>query len=110
VLADEDFIGIEVRDQGPGIPTDELRSVFEKFVQSTRTKTGAGGTGLGLAICRETVALHGGNIWAENAEPHGAVITFHLPRVASCVVGETSADNESTGPHPIVLSETLVSA
>jgi signal transduction histidine kinase len=110
VLADEDFIGIEVKDQGPGIPTDELGSVFEKFVQSTRTKTGAGGTGLGLAICREAVALHGGNIWAQNVEPNGAAITFHLPRFASRVVGETSADNDLTGPRPIVLSETLVGA
>jgi signal transduction histidine kinase len=110
VLAEKDVIGMEVRDQGPGIPADELKVVFEKFVQSSRMKTGAGGTGLGLAICHETVALHGGNIWAENVEPNGASITFNLPRVVSAVVAEPFAPQSITGPHPLVPSETLIGA
>jgi PAS domain S-box-containing protein len=75
----EKMIAFRIVDQGPGIPPDELDRIFEKFVQSSRTATGAGGTGLGLAICREIVTQHGGRIWAENTSPHGAVITFELP-------------------------------
>ncbi len=52
-----DGVLVVLSDRGPGIPPDELDSIFDKFVQSRRTKTGAGGgTGLGLAICREIVA------------------------------------------------------
>ncbi len=72
-------LGIQVRDQGPGIPEGELETVFDKFVQSSKTKTGAGGTGLGLAICQEIIAAHHGRIWAENASDSGAVFTFEIP-------------------------------
>jgi signal transduction histidine kinase len=68
-----------VRDCGPGVPEDELEAVFEQFVQSSRTKTGAGGTGLGLAICREIVEGHGGRIWAENNLEGGALFSVELP-------------------------------
>jgi signal transduction histidine kinase len=56
-----------------------LEAVFDKFIQSTRTKTGAGGTGLGLAICREIVQGHGGRIWCENRPGRGAVFRMLLP-------------------------------
>ena len=69
-----------VADEGPGIPDDELEAVFDKFVQSKKTKTGKGGTGLGLAICDRIIKAHGGAIWAENAKPHGAVFTFVIPK------------------------------
>lgn len=71
---------ITVSDHGPGIPEDELETIFEKFVQSTTTKTGAGGTGLGLAICREIVTLHRGRIDATNRPEGGATFTVWLPR------------------------------
>jgi PAS domain S-box-containing protein len=70
-----------VADEGPGIPEDELKAVFDKFTQSTKTKTGKGGTGLGLAICDHIIKAHGGSIWAENGKPKGAVFTFVLPKV-----------------------------
>jgi signal transduction histidine kinase len=66
-------------DEGPGIPDNELEAVFDKFVQSKKTKSGKGGTGLGLAICAHIVKAHGGAIWAENAKPRGAVFTFVIP-------------------------------
>nr|WP_211209730.1 PAS domain-containing protein [Uliginosibacterium gangwonense] len=53
-----------VADRGVGIPEGEQDLIFEKFVQSSLTRSGAGGTGLGLAICKEIVALHGGEIFA----------------------------------------------
>jgi signal transduction histidine kinase len=76
----EDDVSVSVADRGPGIPEDELEAIFDKFIQSSKTRTGAGGTGLGLAICREIVEAHHGRIWAENRPGGGAVLTFTLPR------------------------------
>lgn len=70
---------VKISDQGMGIPGDELDSVFDKFAQSSKTKTGAGGTGLGLAICREIIEAHNGKIWAENNAEGGATFSFVLP-------------------------------
>jgi signal transduction histidine kinase len=72
-------ISMQVIDQGPGIPENELESIFDKFYQSTRTRTGAGGTGLGLAICREAVRQHHGTIHASNNKDSGATLTVTLP-------------------------------
>ena len=70
---------VSVRDHGVGIPENELERVFDKFVQSSTTKTGAGGTGLGLSICREIIHAHGGRIWAENNPDGGAIFVFEIP-------------------------------
>lgn len=70
---------VRVCDQGPGIPPGELEAIFDKFVQSSKTKSGSGGTGLGLAICRQIVSAHRGRIWAENGPSGGAVMTFEIP-------------------------------
>ncbi|NOQ15834.1 MAG: PAS domain S-box protein [Methyloprofundus sp.] len=69
-----------IRDQGVGIPEDELNSVFDKFIQSSKTKSNAGGTGLGLAICEEIIKAHNGKIWAEQYEGGGAIFKFVIPR------------------------------
>ncbi|MBQ0961827.1 PAS domain S-box protein [Ideonella sp. 4Y11] len=74
-----DDLVLRVRDHGPGIPPDELESIFEPFTQSTRTKDGSGGTGLGLAICRKIMAAHRGRIIAMNAEGGGALFEIRLP-------------------------------
>jgi PAS domain S-box-containing protein len=73
---------VQVRDHGPGIPADELETIFESFVQSSRTKDGSGGTGLGLAICRRIMAAHHGQISARNHPAGGAVFEFSLPALA----------------------------
>jgi PAS domain S-box-containing protein len=65
-----------VRDSGPGIPEGELETIFEPFVQSSKTKDGSGGTGLGLAICRKILEAMGGKIYARNASRGGA--SFHI--------------------------------
>ena len=70
---------ISVLDEGIGIPPEELEAVFDKFVQSSKTRSGAGGTGLGLAISREIVVHHGGRIWGENNALGGARFTLLLP-------------------------------
>ena len=78
----ESGIRVDVEDQGVGIPENERDSIFEKFSQSTRTKTGAGGTGLGLAICSEIVKQHKGIIKAENNDSGGATFSVILPYLA----------------------------
>lgn len=79
-LGGNEMVSFDIRDRGPGIPNEELDKVFDKFVQSTRTRTGAGGTGLGLAICKAIVEAHGGSIRAENRAEGGTRIlaTFSI--------------------------------
>ncbi len=76
---DQRFLKVMVKDQGIGLPEDELDAIFDKFIQSSETKTGSGGTGLGLAICRQIISDHDGRIWAENNTDGGAVFSFTLP-------------------------------
>ncbi len=73
------FLQVFVYDQGVGIPEKERVTVFDKFTQSSKTKTGAGGTGLGLAICQEIVKAHRGVIWAESNADDGTTFSFILP-------------------------------
>ncbi len=70
---------VSIKDRGVGIQENELESIFDKFMQSSKTKTGAGGTGLGLAICQEIIKDHNGRIWAENNTEGGATFCFLLP-------------------------------
>lgn len=78
-----DAVEIVVSDEGVGIPDSELEAVFDKFVQSSKTRSGAGGTGLGLAICREIINAHGGNIFARNNAAGGVDIVLRLPAGAA---------------------------
>lgn len=70
---------LQLHDQGPGIPAGELESIFDEFVQSSKSRTGAGGTGLGLAICRRIVNAHAGEVHAENHPLGGAVLVVDMP-------------------------------
>jgi PAS domain S-box-containing protein len=70
---------VSIIDQGLGIPEGELKSVFDKFIQSSRTDTGQGGTGLGLSICVEIITRHQGKIWAQHNPEGGAVFCFNFP-------------------------------
>jgi signal transduction histidine kinase len=72
-------VDLTVADHGYGIPDGELETIFDRFTQSSRTRTGAGGSGLGLAICRELVLAHGGRIWAEHHSGGGTVFHLSLP-------------------------------
>jgi len=77
---DEDKVRVEVSDEGPGIPPDNLETVFDRFY-TERPKGAVFGThsGLGLAICRQIVAAHKGRIWASNKDTGGACFTVELP-------------------------------
>ncbi|MFO7673039.1 MAG: HAMP domain-containing sensor histidine kinase, partial [Lutibacter sp.] len=71
---------ITVEDNGKGIETDELFSIFNKFYQSkNQTLLKPIGSGLGLAISKQIIESHNGKIWAENNDSQGARLTFTLP-------------------------------
>jgi signal transduction histidine kinase len=76
---DDDMAVIEIRDEGIGIPEQDLERIFHMFEQGSTTRTGAGGTGLGLAICDQIVAVHDGRIHAHNHPEGGAVFVVELP-------------------------------
>ena len=77
-----------IHDQGIGIPPSEIETIFNKFIQSSTTKSGAGGTGLGLAICNQIIQAHHGKIWAENNENGGATFFVLLPKRAAIETGK----------------------
>ena len=73
-------VDVAVADTGPGIASEHLPRVFERFyrVDPGRSRD-EGGTGIGLAIARSVVEAHGGRIWAESQPGKGSVFTFELP-------------------------------
>jgi len=70
---------IVVSDTGPGIATDELDSVFDRFYRGRNGESSGEGAGLGLAIAKRIVELHGGTIRADSPPGEGAVLSFTLP-------------------------------
>jgi len=78
-----DAVRLEVRDHGPGLPTDEPGELFERFWRAEGGRErGRGGAGLGLAIVAGIVDAHGGRVRAANAPDGGASFVVHLPVVA----------------------------
>lgn len=69
---------LTVRDHGPGIPTDELPHVFDRFWRSPRARS-LPGSGLGLSIVARTVQQAGGQVTLARAEGGGTVVTVRLP-------------------------------
>ncbi|MBS1851924.1 MAG: HAMP domain-containing histidine kinase [Acidobacteria bacterium] len=81
-LRDEKRLKLRVRDQGVGIPVEELKRIFRRFYRArNRLLSKVKGTGLGLFIVRAIVRKHGGEVFAESqGEGHGATIILELPR------------------------------
>ncbi len=71
--------GIEVHDEGPGIPPEELARVFEPFYRSDDGDDARPGTGIGLALVSEFAAMHSGRAWAESADSGGAHLYVDIP-------------------------------
>jgi signal transduction histidine kinase len=71
---------LSVCDEGQGIPSDKLESIFERFQQvDSSDSRRKGGTGLGLTICRNIIEQHEGKIWAESTLGKGSTFSFTLP-------------------------------
>lgn len=72
------WVQVTVRDNGPGIPVEDLPHLFEPFYRGQGQRQAAG-TGLGLALCQRLVEAQGGRLTAANHETGGAVFAFSLP-------------------------------
>jgi PAS domain S-box-containing protein len=77
-----DAVELAVRDQGPGIPADQLARIFQRFAQVESSEQAKRvGTGLGLSIARAIVEQHGGTVSVESVVGSGATFRITLPRV-----------------------------
>lgn len=82
---------VNVIDKGPGIPTEHISNLFERFYRVPETSTSVRGTGLGLYICRKIIEAHGGEIGVESKPGQGAKFHFTLPIIANII---DSGENE----------------
>ena len=76
----EDQMILSIKDQGLGIPKQDLPKIFDRFYRVDRARSRAqGGTGLGLAIAKEIIKQHNGFIWAKSEYGKGSTFTIVLP-------------------------------
>ncbi len=77
------MVEISVADKGPGIPTEDLPRLFERFYRVDKARSRElGGTGLGLSIVKHLVLAHGGSLRVESTEGEGSTFFFTLPAEA----------------------------
>ena len=74
-----ELLHLSILDRGPGVPEDELNSIFELFFRSSRTKSNSAGHGLGLSIARRIIEAHNGFIRAANRRDGGLRVDITLP-------------------------------
>ena len=75
----EQEVQVNVRDNGPGIPPEEQKRIFEAFYRLRKSGEGVEGTGLGLAITESLVKLQGGSLGLESKPGSGSCFYFSLP-------------------------------
>lgn len=76
---DDHEVRLWVRDEGPGIPTDDLERIFERFARGTGGPRRSEGAGLGLAIVRAITEAHGGHVDVASTPGEGSQFTLHIP-------------------------------
>jgi signal transduction histidine kinase len=92
---------LEVRDDGPGIPVDELPHIFDRFYRGTNTGDArASGSGLGLSIVRSIVEMHGGEIDVASVVGEGTAFRILLPRDAPAEKVNETSPSEQVAQHP----------
>jgi two-component system, OmpR family, sensor histidine kinase MprB len=93
---------LTVRDHGPGIASEDLPHVFDRFYRGADAR-GRSGSGLGLAIVRQVVSEHGGTVAAEPAPGGGTLMRMRLPgadTLDETIAGVLTSAGENGGAHP----------
>ena len=89
----DDQMILSIKDQGLGIPKQDLPKIFDRFYRVDRARSRAqGGTGLGLAIAKEIIKQHNGFIWAKSEYGKGSTFTIVLPYDKDAVKEEVWED------------------
>ena len=89
----DDQMILSIKDQGLGIPQQDLPKIFDRFYRVDRARSRAqGGTGLGLAIAKEIIKQHNGFIWAKSEYGKGSTFTIVLPYDKDAVKEEVWED------------------
>lgn len=95
-----------VADNGIGIPSDKLQSIFEPFLQAEEgISRKFGGTGLGLSICRELVQLMGGELSVSSKHNYGSTFSFTIPISEVSDLGSSSSARTHDSDQSIATSE-----
>jgi signal transduction histidine kinase len=89
VATEPSEIIVHVRDEGEGIPLENLPWVFDRFYRAGKGGTKTGGTGLGLAIVREIMHAHQGRVTVESDVGRGTTFSLHLPRAQAELAKKT---------------------
>lgn len=85
----QDFVQVEINDNGPGIDQIALPYIFEQFYRTDQSRNSAtGGSGIGLAIVKQIIEDHGGVVWAESEIGLGTSVFFTIPKA-----GEANEEN-----------------
>ena len=85
-------LAVEVRDNGEGIPAEDQKRIFDKFVQGSGQKANLrSGTGLGLTFCKIVVEAHGGHIMLFSQPQEGSVFSIHLPALSMAATAQKIA-------------------
>jgi signal transduction histidine kinase len=90
----DDSIRVEVKDYGPGIPTEHIPHLFERFFRVPGESSTVRGTGLGLYICRKIIEAHGGKIGVISKVEEGSTFYFTLPAIKITEHDESEKDDE----------------
>ncbi len=97
ITQENDFVKVDVEDDGIGIPKDKLDHIFDRFKQADGSTTRKyGGTGLGLAICKELLDLLHGSISVESEVDVGTKFTVLIPKNSENVKVVLKEDKEET--------------
>jgi PAS domain S-box-containing protein len=101
-------VRVEVRDNGPGIPPDEQKRIFEAFYRLRESGKKNEGTGLGLAITQRLVELHGGQLGLDSQLGQGSCFYFSLPATLSskdAIVHKIEIASKSAVPTRVLVIE-----
>ncbi|RKZ11895.1 hypothetical protein DRQ50_12840, partial [bacterium] len=88
-------VAVEVADDGPGIPVQDLQRVFAEFYRASGTAAATEGAGLGLSIVRHIVYLHGGHVTVRRRQSGGTAFTVHLQKqveVPRCIESDDQSN------------------